>query len=192
MDDPAMGIRAGQAIPEFDLVDSQGRGFHKDRLRGKWTFLLFGYTHCPDYCPTTLKTIADAYRSWSERDPALSGRIQVLFVSLDPFRDTPEVLAGYIAYFHQHFIAATGEPAKLKRFAWFMGAEYAFIDPGTGGIMSSAERPDPEKYSVDHSAVLYVFNPRAALYAGLKPPITPDSLDAVFEAMRTGSERVEF
>jgi protein SCO1/2 len=178
-------IRSGQSVPGFDLVDDRGGSFTPERLHGKWTLLFFGYTHCPDYCPTTLATLAGAYRHWERTDPGTASRVQVVFVSLDPFRDTPAVLADFIAYFHPGFIAATGEPAKLKRFARFMGVYYAYSDPDSGAISNDTDRRPPGEYGVEHSASLYLIDDRAVFRSKLTPPVTREVLDTAFETIRS-------
>jgi protein SCO1/2 len=184
--DAAAPIRSGQAAPGFELIDDHGDPFTRERLRGKWTLLFFGYTHCPDYCPTTLSTIAAAYRRWEQTDPGLAGHMQVIFVSLDPFRDTPGVLQDFIAYFDPRFIAATGEPAKLKRLTRFMGIYYAYSDPDSGEISNDTDRRPAGEYSVEHSAVLLLFDERAVLRARLPPPVTREKLDSAFEMIEPG------
>jgi protein SCO1/2 len=185
--DAAVPIRNGQAAPGFELIDSHGDPFTEEGLRGKWTLLFFGYTHCPDYCPTTLSTIAAAYRGWERTDPGVAGRVQVVFVSLDPFRDTPGVLQDFIAYFDPRFIAATGEPAKLKRLTRFLGIYYAYSDPDSGAIINDTERRPPGEYGVEHSAVLLLFDERAVLRARLAPPATRERLDGVFDMIRAAT-----
>lgn len=179
-----MGIGRGKTVPSFNLVDARGNPITKVQLLGKWTLMFFGYTHCPDYCPMTLMTLANVYRHCEQADPALAHRIQVVFVSLDPYRDTSEILADYLAYFHPLFIGATGEPAELKRFTKFMGINYTYTDTGTGKIISDASQRPSHDYTVDHSANVYVFNERAVLFSELSPPITPERVDALFEKIR--------
>src|SRR5271167_3622028 len=108
---PAMELATGtlltpsQALPDFSLIDSQGRAFGTANLRGHWSLLFFGYTNCPDFCPTTLATLAAMQkRLRAERSAVLP---QVIFVSVDAKRDTPAQLAKYVPYFDPEFIGLT-------------------------------------------------------------------------------------
>jgi len=94
-----------QALPDFSLIDQQGRTFGSANLRGHWSFLFFGYTNCPDLCPTTLTTLAAMQkRLRAAKAPVLP---QVIFVSVDAKRDTPAQLAKYVPYFDPEFIGLT-------------------------------------------------------------------------------------
>ena len=109
-----MQIRRRVAMPAFKLVDYDGRPFTLNSMQGKWTIMLFGYTHCPDFCPTTLMELSRAYRNLQRENPELAAKTQIVFVSVDPFRDSPEVLADYIAHFNRKFIAVSGTPEELS------------------------------------------------------------------------------
>jgi protein SCO1/2 len=108
--------------------------------------LTFGYTYCPDICPTNLATLAAALRQLGD----LADRVQPLFVSLDPGRDTPARLGPYVAYFHPKLIGLTGTPEALKRVADLYRVRYAFAGEG-------------ERYTLDHTASTYIVDPRGNL-----------------------------
>ena len=103
-----LALRAGTALPEpralpdFALVDQAGRPFGRARFEGRWSLLFTGFTHCPDVCPTTLALMAELRRRVARDD------LQFVFVSVDPERDTPEVVARYLAHFDPALVGATG------------------------------------------------------------------------------------
>lgn len=140
-------------------------------FKGRWSLLYFGYTHCPDICPTTLQTLVMAAKQASEKPGGDATFPRVFFVSVDPERDTPQTLANYIRYFnsafsHPVFIAVSGKPALLKAFALQFNAVF-HIAP---------HAPGDDSYSVDHSAALYVIDPDGKLAAILTPPFSVERL----------------
>jgi protein SCO1/2 len=170
--------------PDFSLTDQHGQAFTQDRLRGKWTVMLFGYTHCPDFCPTTLTALDGFYRRLSEEDPDLAADTQMLFVSVDPFRDTVPVLADYIRHFNPSFIAVTGTPAELQRLTRPLGASYDYADHAGGQPLSDLTRPSSQDYGVDHAAGLYLFDAGARNVAWILPPHTSERLYSVYQFLR--------
>ncbi|MCC6206543.1 MAG: SCO family protein [Gammaproteobacteria bacterium] len=176
--------RTGVTVPALNLVDQRGQPFDPDRLLGRWTLLIFGYTHCPDYCPATLLTLSRALRAFEREDPTLSGRLQVVLVSVDPFRDTPDVLAGYISYFNPGFLAATGTPADLKRLALQLGANYSYTDTASGRLIHDVGRQPARNYAVNHDAGLFVFDGRARFFERLDPPLDNERLAALLARIR--------
>jgi len=132
---------------DFRLVDQDGNTFRLSQLRGKVVLFSFGFTHCPNVCPTTLSDLAKVYHALPERDRE---RVQVLFVSVDPRRDRPDVMKKYVPYFDQSFVGLTGSEPQIAEAAKAYGAFYEIArDP--------AERP--ENYSVNHSAFIYLISP---------------------------------
>ena len=143
-----------RALPEFELVDQNGRKFTQDNLKGKWHLVFFGYTHCPDICPTSLQTMADMVKAIDDTD--VSQALRVMFVSVDPGRDTPELLKSYVEYFNPDFIGATGTEANLQQLTRPIGINY-FLEH---------KNSDEKTYEVGHSAAFVLFNPDAK-FAGL-------------------------
>jgi len=143
---------APRPLPEFSLVDASGAPFGPARLHGRWTFLFFGFLNCPDVCPTTLATLAAARRSLAglpaDEVPA------VAFVSVDPGRDTPELLGRYVAAFDPTFIGATGTREAIDRLAAALGIAVIIGAPAADG-----------SYSVDHSAGVYLVDPESRIVA---------------------------
>lgn len=143
-----------RALPEFNLLDHKGKAFTPAQLRGKWTLAFTGYTFCPDICPVTLSNLASVY-------PQISGSaqpVQVLFISVDPARDSIERLHEYMQFFNPEFVAVTGEHKELFPLVRAMGMMYAI-----------AESTDNPNYLVDHSASVVVINPQGQVIGRFKP-----------------------
>lgn len=172
-EDPMLELRRRRPVPSFTLTDQHGRPLTEAMMQGKWTVLFFGYTHCPDYCPTTLAAIRSALHRLKREDPGLGDRVQVLFISLDPFRDTPSVLNKYVAYFGPLFTGATGSAKELQRFTRLMGINYDYTDTATGASFGDILHAPPGDYAVDHTADFYVFDDHARLLQWVEPPHTP-------------------
>src|SRR5437764_11967587 len=103
---------APKPLAAFAFTDQENRVFDLSRLKGKWSFLFFGYTHCPDICPTTLATLARA-RENIAKSAAGAKDVQFVFISVDPNRDNASKLEQYVAYFHATFLGATGGAAQV-------------------------------------------------------------------------------
>ena len=173
-----------EAAPSFNLTDQNGLPYSEDRLQGKWTIMMFGYTHCPDFCPTTLTALNRFYHRLNGSDPRLAADTQVLFVSVDPFRDTQPVLADFIGHFNAKFIAATGAPEQLQRLTLPLGASYGYADPASGEPLNGILQRPLKPYGVNHSAGLYVFDAQARNVALLLPPFDIERLDSVYHYLR--------
>ncbi len=129
----------------FTMTDMHGEGVTEQSYQGKYLLVFFGFTHCPAVCPTSLLSIAHAL-------DALGGdadKVQAVFVTVDPARDTPEVLAKYVANFHPDIVALTGSDAQVEAIAQAYRVYYARVDV-----------PDSEAgYLMDHSAAIYLMGP---------------------------------
>lgn len=137
-----LGLAAPPTGGEFELISAQGPVKLSDFKR-KLVLLYFGYTSCPDICPTNLAIIALALR---KLDAEALDAVQVLFVSVDPERDTPERLADYVRYFHPSILGLTGSPQALANAAQQFGAAYQRADAGDSAM----------GYLIDHSAYTYL------------------------------------
>jgi len=161
-------LTPSRKLPDFNLIDQQGRVFGAANLRGHWSMLFFGYTNCPYFCPTTLTMLAAMEkRLRAAKAPALP---QVIFVSVDAQRDTPERLAKYVAYFDSDFIGLTAaNQPSIEAVARKLGVS-VIITPASDG-----------NYTVDHSGAIFVLNPDGRVTAILTGPFTSDSLRTDFE-----------
>ena len=173
-----------EAAPAFILMDQNLKAFTQTQLLGKWTIMLFGYTHCPDFCPTTLAALNNAYRRLERSDAGLAASTQVVFVSVDPFRDSAPVLADFVRHFNPLFIGATGPPAQLQRLTQPLGASYDYADPVSGGPLGSTLQQPLQKYSVNHSSGFYIFDAKARMVAWVLPPHTADRIVSVYKFIR--------
>ncbi|MGD9602725.1 MAG: SCO family protein [Gammaproteobacteria bacterium] len=151
-------------LGDFALDDARGGRFDTRRLRDRWTLMFFGFTHCPDVCPTTLATLASVRTRLADL-PAFAQRGQVVFVSVDAARDTPEALRAYVDYFDPTIEAATAEPERLDLLTRQLGILYARMDTG-----------DAAEYSFDHTASVLLIGPRQEFLGVFAPPHAPGEL----------------
>lgn len=165
-------------LPGFRLAQSDGTPLEPADLLGHWTIVFLGFTHCPDVCPTTLAELAQAQRQW-ETLPAAT-RPRVLFVSVDPERDTPEAAGRYAHHFHPDTLAATGDVPALEAFATSLGMVFMKVPPPEG--------VPADQYSVDHSSTLVAIDPRGRMAGLLRPPLDPDAIAADVLAL-AGTDR---
>jgi protein SCO1/2 len=143
-------------LTAFTLHDHLGASFDLRRLTDHWTFLYFGYAHCPDLCPTTLAALSVAKHVLTRESPQTP--TQFVFISVDPDRDTRERLRNYVTFFDSSLIGVTGTPDNLKALSAQFGASYRLPK-------------DREKgYAVDHTDVILIVSPKPAFAAVLTPP----------------------
>jgi len=150
------------ALQTFSLLDHDGKDFSTKNLRNQWTLLFFGYTHCPDVCPTTLAQIRAVKELLTKQAPSL--KLKAVFVSIDPQRDSSEQLKQYVDRFGNDFIGVCGSPSSVERFAQQFRVKYA-ISGGTGTT-----------YLVDHTSSVALITPDAKLRALFSPPLRPESV----------------
>lgn len=157
-------LPGGKPVRSFQLIDHNGERFDNERFKDRWTWVFFGYTHCPDACPTALAILNAAAEDLQERAPDLP--LQVLMVSVDPARDTPQRLAAYVPHFNPAFIGATGEDKELTALTRDLGIVYVIHDP----------EPGRSGYLVDHSTAILLINPKGELQAIFGQPHLPQSM----------------
>jgi protein SCO1/2 len=168
-------LSPSRQLPDFSLIDSAGRGFGTANLRGHWSFMFFGYTNCPDFCPATLSTLAALNKRLRTENAAVVP--QVIFVSVDAKRDTPGQLAKYVPYFDPGFIGLTAaQQPTLEAVARSMGVAV---------VIQPAKGPDGS-YTVDHSAQIFVLDPGGKLAAVLSGPFTVDALRGDLQRIVSG------
>ncbi len=164
MDDLMWG--RGKIGGPFALIDQNGKQRTDTDFRGKFLLVFFGYATCPDICPTELMQIGLAI----DKLGAAGGEVQPLFISVDPERDTPDVLAPYVAQFHPRLIGLTGTAEQIRAVADAYKAYYAKYTP-----------PDGAVYLIDHTGFVYLMG-RSGEYLGFFPPGTP--ADRMVEIVR--------
>jgi len=155
-------IEPARPLPDFKLSSASGNPLTLDRLKGRWTVVFLGFSHCPDVCPTTLTDLARAQKQWQSLPENI--RPRVLFVSVDPARDTPKLTAEYAAYFHPETLGATADEPALGDFAKSLGLVYMKM-PAEGEI-----------YSMDHSATLVLIDPQGRLAGLIRPPLDANAI----------------
>jgi protein SCO1/2 len=160
-----------RVIADFSLRDHDGKPFNLENLRGRWSLIFFGFTHCPDVCPSTLYDLKQVHEQLS-RAPGPADH-QVLFVSVDPERDTPEQLKQYVAYFHPDFIGVTGGDEQLAPLTLQLGIAYRIEE----------HEPGAAQYGVDHSASVLLMDPRGRLHGVFPAPHDAAAMGADLAAL---------
>ena len=133
----------------FTLVDQDGKQVSDRQFDGKYRIVYFGYTFCPDVCPIDLQTIGRAMRQLDKSDPALSAKVQPIFITVDPERDTPQVLKQYVSAFYPRLIGLTGSTSQIED-----------VKKKFGIFSQKADRADASEYAVDHSRIVFLFGPK--------------------------------
>jgi protein SCO1/2 len=144
-------------VQPFMLVDHTGKSFDNSALLGRWSFVFFGYTHCPDVCPTTLSVLNSVARKLED----LENQPRFVFISIDPERDTPEKLGQFVSYFNGTFIGATGTDDAINALTRQLGVIYARVDENSG----------TDNYLMDHSASVLLLDPAGRFHAVFTPPL---------------------
>lgn len=156
----------------FQLVNQDGQAVDETLLTGKWSLVFFGFTYCPDYCPTTLTALEATKRALGDR----AADVQIIFISIDPGRDTPAALKDYLSSdgFPQGVIGLTGTPAQVKAAADAYRAVYQKVGEG-------------ESYTMNHSLTVYLMGPDGRFRVPLSHDLGPErSADVIRRAMERG------
>jgi protein SCO1/2 len=153
-----------RTLPAFSLRQSDGTQLTQGELRGHWTLVFLGFTYCPDVCPTTLAQLAQAQKQWASLSDTL--RPRVLFVSIDPERDTPAKVGEYTHAFHPDTLAATADIPALEQFAKSLSLVF-------GKAPGEHFKENPQDYSMDHSAQIVVLDPQGRMAGIIQPPFQP-------------------
>ena len=161
-------------LPDFTLAQANGKPLTLADWRGHWNIVYFGYASCPDVCPTTLQTLKSVWTDLGKR--GISGRVRIDFISVDPERDTPEVLGKYVAFFSPEFVAATGTDEQLRQVTRALGLVYSRTKSADGAI------------EVDHSGSAVIVDPQGRLAGIFRPPLaakeTADDISALVAGSR--------
>ncbi len=156
-------------IGDFSLIDHRGDAFTPGRLEDQWTLMFFGFTNCPDICPTTMAFLD---RFVGEIAGTEAADTEVVMVSVDPARDSVEQLASYVPYFNEDFTGVTGDFLDLFRFATNLNAPFRKV-PGQG-----------DDYVVDHSANVVLINPRGDYHGFFKAPLDMAKMKVTYRSAR--------
>lgn len=155
-------------LGHFSLTQTKGKGlieFNEKKLRGQWHLVFMGYTSCPHICPTEMQNLKELYKKLPAE---LQQDTQVLMVTTDPLKDTPEILDGYVKKFHPDFIGLSGTKDQIAGFA------KQFSMP----FLPSDETDKNKSYEINHSASIYLTNPEGQLYAIFSTPHDVDKMHA--------------
>ena len=156
-------------IQDFNTIDQQGNAFGYDQMNGKWSLVFFGYTNCPDVCPVTMSVMADAHNQLGIDNEDL----QIIFVTVDPERDTTDKLSRYVSYFNEEFIGLGGDIEMINSLTRQIGVAY---------YINNEEQSD--NYLVDHSASLFIIGPKVRLVGKLSPPHQKDNIIKQFTKIK--------
>lgn len=162
------------------LAKDNGEMFSLDDLTGHWSFLFFGYTHCPDICPVTMGVVAQAKKAAAAINHMFP---EVVFVSVDPERDKLELLSEYVRYFDKDFIGVSGEAELIKALTLQMSVVYMKVP----ALNAEDTGPNGSTYTVDHSSALLLINPDGKLAAFFNPPHDPKTILKDFQTVVNNS-----
>jgi protein SCO1/2 len=159
-------------LPPFTLLDQDGQPFGNERLQGHWSFMFFGYTHCPDICPTTLATLNQTMERITQLGDA--EKTQVVFVSVDPERDVQDTLKSYVKFFNPEFIGLTGTQEAISGLTKNLGILH----------IKTANPNDPDSYLMDHSASVLLIGPDGDLRALFGAPHQAEKIAEDYHKLR--------
>ena len=155
-----------RAVQPFELVDHNNVAFNNASLQHRWSFMFFGYTYCPDVCPTTLSVL----NSVAQRLQDLDVDVRFIMVTVDPERDTPERLAQFVTYFNGDFIGVTGTDEGLEQLTKQLGILHVRVQP----------EPGSNSYLMDHTAAVFLFDPDGRYHAVFSPPLSAEKIAGDF------------
>ncbi len=152
----AIVFNKGRIIPDFELINHDGEPFTLDSMRGQWTLVYFGFTSCPDICPTTFATLSQVY---SKLDAKIKEQVQIVLITVDPARDTEDKLKLYMNHFHSDFVGVTGDFIAIRKLTDKLNVAFSKVVTG-------------DDYTVDHSGHLVLINPYGHYHGIFKPPFS--------------------
>ena len=167
-----------RVLPPFTLRQSDRTQLVPGELNGHWTVVFLGFTSCPDVCPTTLAELSVAQREWASIPE--SRRPRVLFVSVDPERDSIEAIGEYAHGFHRDTLAATADIPALEAFATSLSLVFAKVPLGDDGA--------PGAYTIDHSSQLVLLDPQGRMAGVIQAPLQPKAIAADLITLTNGAE----
>jgi protein SCO1/2 len=161
-------------LQPFKLTDHSNTVFDEKRLQGKWSFVFFGYTSCPDICPATLYVLSSVHGLLVDETGKIPDDMQVVFISVDPARDTTEKLAKYVTYFNKDFIGTTADKTEIDKLARQFGAGYIIEEETSAG-----------EYNVSHTSAIFLIDPYGRLVASFSQPHQPSTITSLYKKIRT-------
>lgn len=167
-------LRPGfKLLQPFELTDHNNKVFNEKNFLDKWSFVFFGYTSCPDICPATLYVLKSVHGLLVDETGEVPDDMQVVFISVDPARDSHEKLADYITYFNKDFIGTTADKIKIDNVTQQFGAGY-IADPETS----------PGNYNVSHTSAIFLVDPFGRLVATFSQPHQAPTITAQYKQIR--------
>ncbi|RCX32218.1 metal ABC transporter solute-binding protein, Zn/Mn family [Thioalbus denitrificans] len=170
LDDTVAAVPSAQLVGRYMLLDQNGALVTNETFLGSYQLIYFGYTFCPDICPTSLQVMAAGLSGLGKK----AERIQPLFITVDPERDTPPVMRQYVGYFHPRLVGLTGTPEMIERVAEQFRVRYEKYLP---------EGAPPDRYSMDHTASLYLLDPDGVFITKFAHGITAQQLAAELDQL---------
>ena len=165
----AIELSTPRIFSDFDLIDHHGEPFTLENFKGVWSIVFFGFTNCPDICPTTLATLKAMYEDLGDSEKE---NLQIVMVSLDPERDTVEKMALYVPYFNEDFIGVTGNKHLIRRLTAEINIAYNKV------------LLEGEDYTVDHSTQLVLINPKGHYHGFFKAPHSETMLRSTWRSIQ--------
>ena len=159
---------------DFTLVDFNNQPLTRQVFKGHWTLVFFGYTSCPDVCPTTLASIANFHKELKDKDAKAADNLQVLFISVDTFRDTPDKIKNYVQYFNPAYLGATGEFTQLFNLSHQLNIAFAY------------QKGKDDQIDVSHSGEIALINPEGDFHGFFKSPPDPQKMLVTYRSMLSG------
>ena len=156
-----------RVLAPFSLTDDHDKTFTERNLQGVWSFFFFGYTNCPDICPATLRLMQQAWEILDKQQK--TAKVQFIFVSVDPARDTPENLHKYVSYFNPEFVGLTGSETQITKLSEQFGVFY---------VKETLQGINDKNYLIEHTGSVMFVDPQGRYVANLSPPFTPEILAA--------------
>jgi protein SCO1/2 len=154
-----------KTVPDFELLDVNAAPITQAVFDDRWSIVFFGFTHCPDVCPTTLQVMKNVVSKVSEQQQT---KPQIVFVSIDPARDTSEIMKKYISFFDEDFVGITGDMNAVHALTRHLGIVASF----------TANAENPENYTVDHTASLLLIDPQKRVRAKISAPHIAETIVA--------------
>jgi len=158
-------------LADFELRDHLGQAFDKQSLLDRWTLMFFGFTHCPDVCPTTMSEMGKAHAAIGQQAGDATKNFHGVLVTVDPERDSAELLGPYVTAFSADFVGVRGAVDQTSEFALQVHAAFAKVPDGQGS------------YSVDHTGTIVIINPHGHYHGFIKLPHKAETIRLAYQSL---------